>query len=202
MKRNTLAIIFACCTLALLAQDAIRVKYQGEKPTISDLAWAYLIAVDNEEEECGDEPSNAILNAWTQQREGLPLMEGETLTIDEKNGYVFYEHFYDSYIIKMEMCYWNEADGKHKLFAFNNMASIDLNDGMPILTETSGLYFWRYNNATKKMTYCTPPGFEVEYFNTTYALPCSGKNITVTKWNDDGTKTEKTLKWDGHKFSY
>ncbi|MBO4871240.1 MAG: hypothetical protein J5565_04580 [Muribaculaceae bacterium] len=202
MKRNTLAIIFACCTLALLAQDAIRVKYQGAKPTISDLAWAFLNAIDNEEEECGDKPSNAILNAWTQQREGLPLMEGETLTIDEKNGYVLYEFHYDSHILKMEMCYWNEADGKHKLFAFNNMASINLDDGKPILTETSGLNFWRYDNATKKMTYCDPPGFEVEYFDTAYALPCSGKNITVVKWNEDGTKTEKTLKWDGHKFSY
>ena len=96
------------------------------------------------------------------------------------------------------MCYWNESDGKHKLFAFNNMASFD-EDG-PIATETSGMYFYRYNNATKKMTYCYTPGFELDYQNT-YALPRAGKDIVETKWNSDGTKTEKLLKWDGHKFN-
>ncbi len=35
MKRLSLAIIFACCTLAVAAQEGIQVKYQGAKPTIN-----------------------------------------------------------------------------------------------------------------------------------------------------------------------
>ena len=42
MKRLSLAIIFACCTLVMAAQDAIRVNHQGAKPTFSDFITAYL----------------------------------------------------------------------------------------------------------------------------------------------------------------
>ncbi|MBR6282977.1 MAG: hypothetical protein IKR25_01615 [Muribaculaceae bacterium] len=199
MKRKVLAIIFVCCTLVLGAQDAIRVGYQGTAPTISDLAWAFLCSFDNDEEECGDKPTNAIKQAWVNRRDGLPQDDGVTLTVDEKNGYVLYEFIYHDVVDRMEMCYWNEADGKHRLFAFNNLATMQ--NGKPVVTETSGMMFYRYNNATKKMTYCAPPGFDVEY-DCTYALPSSGKDITVTRWNEDGTKQEKTLKWNGHKFSF
>ena len=199
MKRNSLAIIFACCALALAAQEAIRVNYRGANPTISDLAWAFLCACDNDEE-CGDKPTNAIKAAWENRRDGLPQEEGVTLTVDDKNGYVFYEFLYEDVAIRMEMCYWNESDGKHRLFAFNNMATVQ--NGRPVLTENSGLVFYRYNNATKKMTYCAPPGFDVDYFDSTYALPRTGKNITVTHWNEDGSKQEKILKWNGRTFSF
>ncbi|MBQ3960233.1 MAG: hypothetical protein II683_00405, partial [Muribaculaceae bacterium] len=93
----------------------------------------------------------------------------------------------------------NEADGKHKLFAFNNMASIV--DDEPLSTETTGMTFCRYNNATKKMTLCDPPGFEIDY-QCVYALPRTGKNITVTKFLKNGQTTKKTLKWNGKRFSY
>ena len=42
MKRLFLAALLACFTLGLSAQVAIPVTFQGEKPTISDLAWAYV----------------------------------------------------------------------------------------------------------------------------------------------------------------
>ncbi len=198
MKKLSLAIIFICCTLALAAQDVIRVKYQGAKPTIRDFAWAFVQAVANIEE-CGDKPSDAIKSAMEKQRKGLPLENGETLVVDEKNGYILYEYRYDNVVDRMEMCYWNEADGKHKLFAFNNMAS--LIDDRPLRTETIGLTFFRYDNATKKMTYCNPPGFEVDY-SSTYEFPRAGKNITVNKWNEDVIVEQKTLKWNGRRFSY
>ena len=202
MKRITLAIIFACCMLALTAQDAIKVNYKGAKPTISDFAWALVSYIDNIEEECGDRPTNAIRDALILYRKGLPQEDGITFTVDEKNGYLLYEMSDDYSIYRMEMCYWNEADGKHKLFAFNNLASYDIEDGKPISTETSGLTFWRYDNATKKMTYCATPGFKVEYLDTNYALPRTGKDITVITWLGKGKKTEKTLKWNGRRFSY
>ena len=179
MKKTILLVALLFASLAALAQDFIRVKYQGTKPTITDLAWAY---------------------AMIQQRKGLPQEEGVTFIIDEKNGYLLYERVDDSYVNRMEMCYWNEADCKHKLFAFNNMATFI--DGRPAYTETSDLQFLRYNNATKKMVYCDPPGFEVDYNETSYALPRTGKHIVVTKWDKSGNKIQETmLKWNGRRFS-
>ena len=200
MKRKALTIVFACCTLAMMAQDAIKVNYKGAKPTISDFAWALFAAIDEDEEESGDRPAYAIREAMIKQRNGLPQEEGVTLTVDEKNGYILYEWLQGSYVIRMEMCYWNESDGKHKLFAFNNLASYDTADGSPLATETSDISFFRYNNATKRMIYCDPPGFVVDY-SATYALPRTGKDITVTKWNKDGTTTKKKLKWNGRRFT-
>lgn len=198
MKKGLFLIMFACCAFAMVAQDAIRVNYKGAKPTISDFAWAFLSSFD--EEECGNEPINAVKYAFIQYRKGLPQEDGVTLTIDEKNGYILYENRYEDVVDKKEMCYWNEADGKHKLFVFNNMQLFA--NGKPVLTETSGLMFYRYNNSTKKMVYCDAPGFDVEYFDMSYSMPRIGKNIVVTKWHDDGTKTERTLKWNGRSFKF
>lgn len=200
MRKFLFTILFIGIATALPAQDNFIVKYKGAKPTIRDFAWALANAINDDEEECGDRPTNAILYAMTRQRDGIALEDGESLTIDERNGYLLYEYKYDANEIRMEMCYWNEADGKHKLLAFNNMASMV--DGKPLLTETSGLTFWRYSNSTKKLSYVDTPGFEVEYFDTTYALPRVGKDITVTKWHEDGTTTQTTLKWDGRRFGF
>ena len=51
MKRLSLAIILACCTLAVAAQeDGFRVNYQGAKPTIKDFALAYITSLISEAE--------------------------------------------------------------------------------------------------------------------------------------------------------
>ena len=53
MKKLLLAIIFACCTLAIAAQEGFRVDYQGTRPTIKDFVKAYLTSILSEEvEEC------------------------------------------------------------------------------------------------------------------------------------------------------
>ena len=199
MKKTIILVALLFAYLVAWAQDGIRVKYQGAKPTITDLAWAYVDYMANLEE-TGDKPSNAIRDAMIQERKGLPQEEGVTFIIDEKNGYLLYERVDDSYVNRMEMCYWNEADGKHKLFAFNNLATFI--DGRPAYTETSDLFFCRYNNATKKMVFCDAPGFEVDYNETSYALPRTGKHIVVTKWDENGNKIQETiLKWNGYRFS-
>ena len=197
MKRKSLALIFVCCALALAAQDVIKVNYRGATPTIIDFTRAFANFIDNEDD-CGDKPTGGVLLALNNYRKGLPQEEGVTIEVDKKNGYILYEFRLGNTIVRREACFWNEADGKHKLFAFNNMASIS--DGQPYISETSGITFCRYNNATKKMRFCKNPDFEMDYINTTYALPRIGKDIIVTKWNEDGTKTEKTLKWNGHGF--
>ena len=57
----------------------------------------------------------------------------------------------------------------------------------------------------------TQEGFRVDYQGTrptikdfvkAYALPRTGKDIIVTTWHEDGKKTQKTLKWNGHLAIY
>ena len=204
MKRLSLAIVFACCMLAVAAQEGgFRVSYQGAKPTIKDFAKAYITSLLNPEDE---EPEGdglymyeSMQKAMTCQEKGQPLKKNETLTIDLKNGFLMYEQKDDYYVYRIEMCYWNEADGKHKLFADNRWS---FEDGKAILGQYDGLSFYRYDNASKKMARCNTPGFDVEYLDKSYALPRTGKDITVTQWDKNGKKTEKTLKWNGHGFSY
>ena len=203
MKRKLSLFLFLCLTLPLMAQNGIRVNYKGSKPTVTDFACAAFTSLNAEdEEECGDRPWRLLEDAMKCNRQGLPLEEGEKLTIDSKNGYILYERTYDEhedYICRMEVCYWNESDGKHKLIAFNDMASYA--DGKPVVTEVSGMIFYRYNNATKRMVICDPPGFEIDYGGT-YELPRIGKDIIFTRWNDDGTTTRKVLKWNGRRFKF
>ncbi len=204
MKRKTiLAIIFACCTLTLMAQNVIRVNYQGSKPTISDFAWAFLSSV-NDDDCCSEESINAIKQAWIWHRKGIPLNEGETLFIDRENGYVLYESRYEEHLLKIEMCYWNEVDRKHKLFACN-VASFSNGKYSP--GQFDGLTFYRYDNASKTMTLCNDTGIDVAYFTgngatVSYALPRTGKDITLTSWYDNGKKKQKTLRWNGRRFSF
>ena len=209
MKRTLLAAIFTCCTLALVAQNAIKVKYQGAKPTISDFVTAFVFSDNHEddEDECVDESFNAIRYVWDCHLKGTPLREGETLNVDVKNGYVCYEcrSEYESVedLGRWEMCFWNESDGKHKLFAYNVSW---FRNGTYHPGQYDGLVFFRYDNATKKMKQCDAPGFEMRYGTDdgdwiSYALPRTGKDIIVTTWHKNGPK-QKTLKWNGHKFSF
>ena len=205
MKKLALAIIFSFYTLAVSAQDAIQVNYTGAKPAISDFARAFL-SVDNGEDELegeADESFNAIKQAWIRHREGTPQDEHVTLTIDDKNGFVLYEWKYEENMLRIEMCYWNESDQKHKLFAYN-VSCFQNDDYSP--GQFDGIVFCRYDNAKKELTYCEAPGFEVEYGTddgawVSYDLPRSGKDITVNYWHAN-KKTQKTLKWNGHGFGF
>ena len=205
-----LVLLFICSTLAVSAQECIRVKYQGAQPTISDFAWAFLSSNDDDEEEdCVDESFNAIRAAWETHRKGLPQEEGVTLTIDQKNGFVVYEYKSEyedvKHLLRIEMCYWNESDGKHKLFAYNVCC---FRNGECSPGQFDGLLFYRYDNATKKMTLCNDVGFDVEFGTNdgddvayiSYALPRTGKDIILTTWYKRG-KQQKTLKWNGRRFT-
>jgi len=198
MKRTILALILACSTLALSAQGTIKVNYKGAKPSISDFAWAVISRNDQFDEADFDESANALKQAMIRHQKGIAQEKGVTLTIDEKNGYILYESKDGEYTVQVEMCYWNEADGKHKLFAFKTELFTNGKRSEP--GQYDGLVFYRYDNAAKKITVCDA-GIEVEYFNISYALPRSGKNITVTRWNPDGTTKQETLKWNGHGFN-
>ena len=121
MKRLSLAIVCACCTLAVAAQEeGFRVNYQGAKPTIKNFAKAYITSLLNPEDE---EPEGdglymyeSIQKAMICKEKGQPLEKNETLTIDLKNGFLVYEETDDYYVYRIEMCYWNEADHAPLLF--------------------------------------------------------------------------------------
>ncbi len=199
MKRLSLAIIFACCTLAMAAQDGIDVRFLGTSPDIIDFVWSYVTAYDDDEDAEYDESRHAVKAALERYRTGESQSEGWTITVDRKNGYMCLESKYENYYNKWEMCFWNMADKKHKLFAYSLWC---FENGKPSLGQYDGISFLRYNNSTKKMSFIDTPGFEVEYGDISYALPRTGKDITVTRWDKNGKKTEKTLKWNGSRFSY
>jgi hypothetical protein len=50
------------------------------------------------------------------------------------------------------------------------------------------------------MVSCDPPGFEIDY-SCAYELPRTGKDIIATRWNEDGSTKQQTLKWDGKRFN-
>ena len=200
MKRFLFSIVFACCTLGLAAQEGFPVKYQGDKPTISDFVPAYLDIT--EEEDC-DESKMAFTDAWNRYHQNLPLQENETLTVDQRSGYVVYESRYEESLLRIEVCYWNESDQKHKLMAYNVTSYLD---GKYALGQFDGIAFFRYTNATKHLLRTDDVGFEPEYYSedgamVSYALPRSGKDIIVTHWYDNGTNKQKVLKWGGRRFS-
>ena len=209
MKRLSLAIVFACCALVMSAQDAIRVNYQGTKPTISDFITAYLAPTYGEDGECDSEYMNGVRDAWERHRKGLKQHEGTTFTLDVKNGFAVCEYKYSEdaceFLTRIEMCLWNEADGKHKLFAYSYMF---YRNGQYYPGQYDGLIFMRYDNATKTMKYHPDAGEMAVYkakspsVECSFDLPRSGKDIIVSLWDENGNKTEKTLKWNGHGFSY
>ena len=205
MKRVLFAIILACCTLTMAAQEGgIQVKYQGAKPTISDFVYAFLNSRSEGDDDCSDESFNAVQQAWNNKRAGKALQKWETLTIDAKNGFVLYENKQGENLLRVEMCYWNEADQKHKLFAYNVGC---FTNGKYSPGQFDGLTFFRYDNATMKMAYSEAPGFDAVMGNEdgswiSYALPRTGKDIAVTTWLKNGKQQQKTLKFNGKKFSF
>ena len=205
MKKLYLFLILAVGMLAATAQEVIKVNYKGAKPTIDDLAWAYLSSDAGDDGDCIDESLHAAKYAYGQYRKGQPLGDEYRVTVDNKNGYALVEAIdaEEGYTLKVEMCYWNEADGKHKLFACNVAF---FKNGVYDPGQFDGLSFMRYNNATRTMSYCDAPGFDARYATDeghllSYALPRSGKDIVVTTWHPTGP-TMKTLKWDGRRFKY
>lgn len=212
MKKVLLLVSLLAFSVLGLSAQSFPVKFQGEKPNISDFAWAYvnyeLTPAEDEEEEEGyyNESIGAVKNAMEKHRANKTLGPGSMLSIDLRNGFVLYEwKDPDSdNRLRVEMCYWNESDGKHKLFA----CGVYYFDGDKYSAgQFDGLTFYRYDNAAKTMTYADDIGFDVEYSTedgawVTYDLPRSGKNITVTYWYDNGTKKQKTLQFDGRRFSF
>ena len=195
-----MAIMLALWTLGVWAQNGkIEVKFLGSYPDIIDFAWAYATHTEGNEDTELDESTAALQQALESYRTGREQQEGFTITVDKKAGYILVESKHDGFISKWEMCYWNMADKKHKLFA----VCIEMSENGKRMNpgQFDCLNFYRYDNATRKMT-TYDAGVEVDYFNISYGLPRTGKDITVTHWSENGReKWQTTLKWNGNGFS-
>ena len=195
-----MAIMLALWTLGVWAQNGkIEVKFLGSYPDIIDFAWAYATHTEGNEDTELDESTAALQQALERYRTGREQQEDFTITVDKKAGYILVESKHDGFISKWEMCYWNMADKKHKLFA----VCIEMSENGKRMNpgQFDCLNFYRYDNATRKMT-AYDAGVEVDYFNISYGLPRTGKDITVTHWSENGReKWQTTLKWNGNGFS-
>ena len=200
MKRILLAILLAGCTLAMSAQ--MKVNYKGSKPAIDDFIWA-LVTYSTEETDADHESINAVRDAMERYRQGASQPKNITFTVDKQNGYALYESKQDETLVRVDMCYWNEADGKHKIFAFNTTTFMD---GKSYRGEFDGIMFYRYDNITKRLDTYFSDNFDALYacdfegWNT-YSLPRQGKDIVVTTRYDDAPSKKRTVKWNGHGFS-
>ena len=97
----------------------------------------------------------------------------------------------------VEYCYWNCADGLHKLFAEN--VKLTRND-KPVFAQLTGLYIFVYDNATQKLYRVDQTllglGGEVTAGEVTFDLPRFGKDIEMY-----ANGTQKKLVWNGKGFT-
>ena len=214
MKRISIVIIMAFTMLAMFAQEeAIRVDFSGKQPTIRDFLQAYLQSLPdiNDLDECDVEGMHLLEDfrlAVLYQGEGIALEPGENLEIDLKNGYVCYEQRHEGELSRIEMCYWNESDGKHKLFACVRQS---FDNGWYVAGQYDDREFFRYNNANKTMKKISIDEIGVDAVDeessnmnvlSSISLPKKGKDIEVTWWDKNGECGASPLKWNGHGFNF
>ena len=207
MKRILFTAVLLLCTLPLLrAQEeedwSFPVKYSGPRPTITDFVSA-ILSPEDIGESLGEMSGN-----WDLYLAGKALPADHSFVVDTKNGYVRYdvtfpheegEYVYHDFI---EFCYWNCADGKHKVVAENTVST---QDGEPFVGQYSGLSFFLYDNNTRKMApiYSGDLGIEVEcpedteWF--THKLPQTGKTIEYLFHTPSG-EIRRSFTWNGSKF--
>ena len=236
MNKRIIAVAMMCVTLVALhgfraqAQQSYpneifvyhldnKVEYKGKAPKIGDFLAAYLSQEETSEIKGG------LSDAWNHYLRNEPQEPCSQFIIDDKNGYLRYtfdtklcDDFedLDSQTI-IEMCYWNCADGKHKLIA-ENVVSMD--EGKYLIGQYSGTMFYIYDNATRQLwsvddewlgayvepvideSNCQTTGEDMTVFDETvavYSLPQQGKDINVVIYRGN-KKIETRLVWDGMRF--
>lgn len=185
----------------------IKVAYSGERPNIVDFAQAYLKHMSGAE---GIGPVQATLDRHLRNEQ----IGEEAFVLDVRNGYIKFREEHGAAASATEMCYWNCADGKHKVFAVNRGY---WENGKPVGTQLTGLTFYKYTNATRtmKLDYdvadlSTPflrayPDGNVQggtegLETPVYYLPRAGKNIKMdTGLPVDGCRKAE-LQWNGATF--
>ena len=173
----------------------IAVKYQGSRPTITDFVNAFL---DFSKEK---ELYATVYREWLNYQKKRPLSKNTSIILDTKNGYMRYEviHPEENDTVVVEMCYWNCADGKHKLICANSIWMLEGDYGW---SDDIGSWFFLYDNATKVMRTILAEDIGSLYDGdglTVFFLPRKGKNIKVSAAGG-GDRWDEVLVWDGYQF--
>ena len=195
-----------------------KVTYKGKAPKIGDFLTA-ILDVDETSEIIG-----TLNDVWERYQRNEPLPPCHQFMLDEKNGYLRFTfdtrlcddfNDVDSQSV-IDMCYWNCADGKHKIIAENVVSMID---GKYVNGQYSGVQFYIYDNATRRVwsadeeilgAYVEPSideskcvtGDDMTVWDetvTVYYLPQQGKDINVVVYHGN-KKCETRLVWDGMRF--
>ena len=174
----------------------ISVKFKGTQPNVKDFMTALLSGDDI------GEALNGMKLSWDLYCNGMKLMPGDDLIVDVQNGYIGYVSEDEENRHVIECCYWNYADKKHKLVALTNNL---FQNGGAVETESTGITFYQYDNATHRMKlayaqdlgleFDAPPGSHA----TSHALPRQGKTIVYTFHTPSG-RIQKQMTWNGSKF--
>lgn len=175
----------------------IMVSYKGQGPNVKDFLSAILSYFGR------GEGTADVKQSWDLYRNGMKQMPGDSFIVDMQNGYAGYVSEDEENRQVIECCYWNHADKKHKLVAYSNNLFVD---GRAVETEITGISYYLYDNATRKMkpVYVGDLGLEFDMppgsYATTHALPRQGKTIVYTFHTPSG-RIEKRLTWNGSKFT-
>lgn len=176
-----------------IGPEEIKINYSGSQPSILDFVNATIGDGFSDENEC-----ERWVNNWKQyQRTKKTASKYDSYIIDNRNGYVRIESKYDEEdeVKFHDFCYWNCADGKHKLFARSSGLLIG---GKSVETECTGLWLYLYDNDTHIIKYIgTDKAFRPKGSNEiTYLLPRKGKDITYI----DASGKRGILRWNGNGF--
>ena len=177
-------------------EERIAVHYAGQRPTIVDFANAIL-----EHKKAEHDFFGMVNRDWKLYREKKPLSTNAKVTLDTKNGYMRYDTFYPEKTDTtfLEMCYWNCADGKHKLVCLNTVWVFDNDYGW---NDYIGSWFYLYDNAKKTLRTVYAEDIGALYDGdglSVFFLPRKGKNIRVSAAGG-GERWDEVLEWDGYQF--
>lgn len=174
------------------------VNYKGQKPVITD----FMKAILSQEDIAGT--FRYMADDWEKYQKGQQLDKNRSFIVDTKNGYVRYDLADSSEeSVYIEFCYWNCADGKHKLVASNFVLIMN---GSPVDTELTGQSFYLYDNTTKELVYTYPVkvGAQLDRPDDCKGVLCNlprvGKSIEYVFYTSSGKKSIKHITWNGHKF--
>lgn len=175
--------------------ERIAVKYQGNRPTISD----FTTALTNEWKE--KKFYDTVYSEWQRYQQKKPLSKNTSIIVDTKNGYMRYAIINpeEKDTTVMEMCFWNCADGKRKLVCANTYLAMEDDYGWD---EHVGTWFFVYDNKTRIMRTVWAEDIGALYDSdglSVFFLPRKGKNIKVSAAGG-GERWDEVLEWDGYQF--
>lgn len=202
MKSVFVSFLLSLFAVNTIAQESMRVHFSGKSPDITNFIDALL----SNGEEMG-EAKSLFKSYWTIYKKKQELPPAVKIKIDKPNGYVSFNHYYaeDRSNLFIETCYWNCADGRHKVIAQVIATS---RDGRPLMGQYDGLTFYTYDSKTRQMKWTPTPDLCSEEFleygltdGSVIRLPQAGKDITLKLKTANGMRNFK-LKWTGSRFLF